>query len=87
MLYSNALVSNDFNWTSKPLKELEFNCMAKFRYRQVAVPVKVYIREGNQIYIEFDEKQRAVTVGQYVVLYDNENCLGGGTIDVVLKNT
>ena len=87
LLYSNALVSNDFNWTSKPIENLEFECMAKFRYRQVAVPVKVYIREDNQIYVEFDEKQRAVTVGQYVVLYDNENCLGGGTIDVVLKNT
>jgi tRNA U34 2-thiouridine synthase MnmA/TrmU len=48
------------------------------------------IDQGSKITIqgfEFDEKQRAVTVGQYVVLYDNENCLGGGTIDVVLKNT
>lgn len=86
LLYSNALISNDVNWIPNKPEETEFECTAKFRYRQTPQKVVVKIKEDNKVLVEFCEKQRAVTVGQYVVLYDNENCLGGGTIDTVIKN-
>ena len=35
--------------------------------------------------VEFDEPQRAITPGQAIVLYDGEECLGGGTIDRAYK--
>lgn len=86
LLYSSALISNDFNWIPEKPEQSEFNCMAKFRYRQKLQPVKVFVKDGEQIYVEFIEKQRAVTEGQYVVLYSGDSCLGGGTIDSVIKN-
>jgi tRNA-specific 2-thiouridylase len=55
--------------------------MAKFRYRQADQPVHVRIKEDGGLHIEFAETQRAVTEGQYAVLYDGINCLGGGVIE------
>ena len=38
----------------------------------------------DEIRVDFETRQRAVTPGQSVVLYDGEVCLGGGVIDQVL---
>ncbi len=79
-LYSKGLIMNSCNWIpSKPNKS-EFYCTAKFRYRQPEQDCKVIIKD-NQIEVEFKEKQRAITEGQFAVFYDNEKCLGGGVIE------
>ena len=85
LLYSDALISNEVNWIPYVPENNEFECKAKFRYRQMAQGVVVKIEDGKTI-VTFKEKQRAITPGQYVVFYDDENCLGGGTIDCVIKN-
>ena len=85
-LFSSSLIATDFNWIPKKPIQNKFTCFAKFRYRQPDQKVEVEILE-EKVNIYFAEKQRAVTPGQYVVLYDeNENCLGGGVIDKVIFN-
>ena len=60
----------------------EFVCFAKFRYRQPDQKVKVQVLDGRKIKVTFFEKQKAITEGQFVVLYDeNGVCYGGGVID------
>jgi tRNA-specific 2-thiouridylase len=59
----------------------DFHCTAKFRYRQADVGVTVHL-DGDNAHIVFDEPVRAITPGQAVVLYNGEECYGGGTIDV-----
>ena len=43
------------------------------------------IREDGKVYVTFAEPQRAVTEGQFVVFYNDTDCLGGGIIDTVVK--
>ena len=79
-LYSKSCEVSGFNWIPYPPQEKKFVCKAKFRYRQPDQDVSVLVREDGSLHIDFAEPQRAVTEGQYAVLYDGENCLGGGVI-------
>ena len=88
-LFSVGMISEKFNWIPEKPNEQEFDCFAKFRYRQPDQKVHVKIVDDH-IEVCFYEKQRAVTPGQFVVLYQNDEdgnslCLGGAVIDKVLQ--
>ncbi|GLO66672.1 MULTISPECIES: tRNA 2-thiouridine(34) synthase MnmA [Oceanobacillus] len=85
-LYSNALIATDINWIQPDKISDSFTCTAKFRYRQQDSEVNVTIKSDNQVYVAYKEDQRAITPGQAVVFYDGDVCLGGGTIDTIIKN-
>ncbi len=53
---------------------------AKIRYRQAAAPGTLYPVTKDRAKIIFDKPQRAVTPGQFAVLYRRAACLGGGEI-------
>jgi tRNA-specific 2-thiouridylase len=84
MLYSKGLEASGFNFIPRMPAEKSFECKAKFRYRQPEQDVFVEIKDGS-VNVAFKQNQRAVTCGQYVVLYKDEYCLGGGVIDKVIK--
>ena len=84
-LYSSGIISKDFNWLAKIPNNETFNVKAKFRYRQKDQDVKVSVDNDGIVNIIFKEPQRAITLGQFVVLYDNDVCLGGGAISEVIK--
>ncbi len=85
--FSDGLAATDFNLIPERPKQDEFVCFAKFRYRQPDQKVKVKITGEKTITVDFDQKQRAITPGQFVVLYDEKGlCLGGGIIDKSYKN-
>ena len=83
-LYSKGLLMKECNFIPFPPEEKEFYCNAKFRYRQDEQKVFVKIKDGGTE-VTFAEKQRAITEGQYCVLYDDEKCLGGGVIEEVFR--
>ncbi len=81
-LFSHGLYANNFNWIPQKPNEEKFECFAKFRYRQPDQKVTVTVKGANEIEVEFAEPQRAITEGQFVVLYQEDGtCLGGGIID------
>lgn len=61
-------------------------CTAKFRYRQKDVNVEVEWLNDNEIIVRYPEGVKRVTPGQACVLYNGEECLGGGIIKEVRKN-
>ena len=83
-LYSQGLIAVEPSWVAGRPPQAEFSCTAKFRYRQTDQAVKVFV-EDNQCRVLFREPQRAITPGQAVVFYQGEVCLGGATIDQVIK--
>ena len=80
-LLSAGLTAHGMNWINGAPEKQTFRCTAKFRYRQPEQGVTVTQEEGGRLRVVFDREQRAITEGQYVVLYDGEVCLGGAVID------
>lgn len=91
-LFYNGLVASEFNWINGSIPNTPLKCMAKFRYRQSDRSVKVslisdiqepkdsYDRLTATVKLDFDEPQSSITEGQFVVLYQGDQCLGGGII-------
>lgn len=79
-MYAKEVVARDFNWIgNKPVLN-SFTCMAKTRYRQPDQKCIVFLQDCGSVKVIFDKPQRAVTPGQWLVLYSGDICLGGGII-------
>jgi tRNA-specific 2-thiouridylase len=79
-LASHTLVAGELTWTSAAPPAAEFDCTAKTRYRQDDQACRVRV-DGGRASVRFEQEQRAVTPGQSVVFYLDEECLGGGVIE------
>ena len=80
-LYSTKAIIKDFNFLTD---NRETECSCKFRYRQLDIPCQVKYLENNEIELTY-EPAKAVTPGQFCVLYKDDLCLGGGIIEKVYK--
>ncbi|HHA19647.1 MAG TPA: tRNA 2-thiouridine(34) synthase MnmA, partial [Methylophaga sp.] len=52
----------------------------KTRYRQPDQACLITQDDDGKINVEFEQQQRAVTPGQSVVFYLDDDCIGGGII-------
>ncbi|AUN98233.1 tRNA 2-thiouridine(34) synthase MnmA [Bacteriovorax stolpii] len=81
-MYADTLTATDLSFVGGAWdRPLPFKCTAKVRYRQKDQACTVTKIEGDKIYVEFDEAQRAITPRQSVVFYDGDVCLGGAMIE------
>ena len=71
------------SWIGAPPAGLAdgLRCTAKVRYRQPDQECVVTDEGSDRLRVRFEERQRAVAPGQFVVFYDESLCLGGGVID------
>ena len=81
LLFSRELITRNLYLLNEDIEQ-KFNGAAKVRYRQEDQKCEIEILEG-KIQIRFEKPQRAVTPGQSVVIYKNNECLGGGEIESI----
>ncbi len=84
-MYSSGCIVREFNWITDEMSG-EFSAKAKLRYRQPDQDVSVSVIDPHTIRLDFATRQRAVTIGQFAVLYDEMGmCYGGGRIDELIR--
>ena len=80
-LYSNSAIIENFNFLTD---EMPLKCTCKFRYRQPDIITDVKYLDNNTLKLNY-VKSKAVTPGQFCVLYNGDVCIGGGIIKEVIK--
>lgn len=74
--------NEDIHWVRNDLRmeyNTERNYKARIRYRQNLQECTLHQKE-NGLYIIFEKEQKAITPGQFVAWYDNEELIGSGVI-------
>jgi tRNA-specific 2-thiouridylase len=80
-LYEKTLLAAQVNLISKAKITKSLKVKAKIRYKHREAKALITPLDTNQILVEFEKSQRAVTPGQAVVFYDRNVVIGGGIID------
>jgi len=80
LLFSTRLCADPASWVAGSAPAAAFRCTAKTRYRQPDQDCRVDIDAAGRLEVIFDQAQRAVTPGQSVVFYRDDECLGGAVI-------
>lgn len=79
-LFKEKLSAGEWHWVAGRPPAFPFRCRARIRYRQPLQACEVTSSEDGTCIVRFDVPQRAVTPGQFVVLYDGDEVVGGGVI-------
>jgi len=79
LLFSAGLICARPDWVNSA-PEFPLSCTAKIRYRQPDQTCRIEEVDG-RIVVTFEQRQRAVTPGQSIVFYQDDQCLGGAVIE------
>ena len=79
-LYSSQVEAESFHWLGgEPPKEA-MRVLAQIRYRHIPAPGRLVVSSQQEVRLEFEEPQWAITPGQALVCYQGDRVLGGGWI-------
>lgn len=80
LLMSKNVEASYMHWVLSKAPKIGDKLMGQVRYRQQKQACTVIEVNDEKVLVRFDNPQRAVTLGQSLVLYDGDYCLGGGFI-------
>jgi tRNA-specific 2-thiouridylase len=78
-LLGQTLIASSPHWLEACA--LPLHCHAKIRHRQQDQACFVSITDNQQILVKFEQPQRGINPGQFIVFYQGDVCLGGATIE------
>ena len=85
-LSPTKITVKNINWLTEATPPLI--CRARIRYRGEKLPVVIKLGQhavSKRIIVEFREPVRGLSLGQSIVFYDGDVCLGGGVMDRIVK--
>ncbi|MFZ2763920.1 MAG: tRNA 2-thiouridine(34) synthase MnmA [Minisyncoccia bacterium] len=77
-LSPTKIVVKNVNWMSEPA---EASLSARIRYRGEKIPITIKDSTSDSATITFEKPVRGLSLGQSMVFYSGEVCLGGGIMD------
>ena len=81
LISSGKVGLENMSWVrSQP--SINFKCKARFRHGGKLIPVNI-TQDNDKYHLDMLDGERAITPGQSAVLYDDDECIGGGIISYV----
>jgi len=79
--HKKVLTASKVSWIGGNTPSGKIKVQAKIRYRHKGAKVVIKPLQKTKVEVSFEQPQFAVTPGQAVVFYDNDEVLGGGWIE------
>jgi len=79
-IYGDELIAINVNFIDVEKLKTPIKIKAKIRYLHPTAPATITLLNKSKVKVKFDNPQWAITPGQAVVFYDEEEVIGGGTI-------
>lgn len=81
LLLTKTFTANAMNWLDFPYEQ--FECKVQTRYRQTPQKAIVYKKDDLTAFVELAEPLRAVTPGQALAVYNENQLIAGGWIETL----
>jgi tRNA-uridine 2-sulfurtransferase len=79
-LYRDCIMIRNIHWLAGRLPEPEINYQVRIRYSHPGADAAITMISDDCCRIIFNEKQRAITPGQFAVIYKDNEVIGSGEI-------
>lgn len=79
-LYASELTAIDWHWIGSA-RDFPFRAKAKIRYRQDDQDIECVGDGENRVRVRFQAKQRAITSGQTIAVYDGDELIASAIIE------
>lgn len=85
-LLSDELYASELHWLDGKIRKLPMTCQARIRYHQPLQDVTLSFgskdgRAPDTLFVKFNQPQRSIAPGQFIVFYQGDEVLGSAIID------